>query len=151
MVKKLGKKKKLREKTDPSVSMKTYITLIQKQATEELKHHTAALAEHMEERIIGIGEEFVDFRRILNSHTEMIGALAEDVSGIRTDVNFLKDDVAVLKDDMIIVKKDISIMKEDIFVLKEDVAEIKDDLKQKVDRGEFVVLEHRVGAVEAKI
>lgn len=104
--------------------------------SSDMKRHMSALIEHVDDRITGIGEQFIDFRRKLDSHTEMLGELAEDVAVIRTDVGFLKDD-------MVVVKKDISIM-------KEDISEIKDDLQQKVDRGEFAALERRVSAVEAK-
>src|SRR3989344_1615887 len=103
----------------------------------DIRRYMAALMEENREQIKGISELFVDFDRTLNSHTEMIGDIAEDVAVLRVDVAVLKEDVVVLKDDMVIVKKDIS--------------EIKGDLKQKVDRGEFVVLERRVTSVEANV
>ena len=70
---------------------------------------------------------FVNIDLKLNSHTEMIGGLAEDVSVLKTDV---------------------SVLKEDMSIVKTDICLIKGDLKQKVDYKEFTILERRVSAVE---
>ena len=152
MVQKSDKKKESKDTFNIPADIRRYIAIVRKEGNEDIKRHTdrvraeanedltrymGALMEENREQIKGISERFVDFDRTLNSHTEMIGDIAEDVAVLRVDVAVLKEDVVVLKDDMVIVKKDIS--------------EIKGDLKQKVDRGEFVVLERRVTSVEANV
>ncbi len=77
-----------------------------------------------------MGERFVDVNRKLDSHTEMIGKVAEDLG---------------------VVKSDLDIVKSDIEIMKSDIGIIKTDLKQKVDRSEFAVLERRVSRLESKV
>ncbi len=148
MVKKFDKKKEAEE---------TY-------TSADLKRYIGALMEENREQIKGISEQFIDFRRILNSHTEMLETHEQWFENIDRKLNLhtamfeahrkrfdlidqsldshtgmlgvLAEDVSVLKEDMVIVKKDISI--------------IKGDLKQKVDYKEFSVLERRGSAVEVK-
>ncbi|OGJ69397.1 hypothetical protein A3G69_05005 [Candidatus Peribacteria bacterium RIFCSPLOWO2_12_FULL_53_10] len=55
----------------------------------DMKRHMSALIEHVDDRIAGIGERFVDFERTLNSHTEMLGELAEDMAIVKEKVTFI--------------------------------------------------------------
>ena len=95
-----------------------------------MKHYLSALNEMHNETLKGIKEGFILVNKKLDSHTEMIGELKEDVS-------ILKTDVSTLKSDMTIVKGDLST--------------IKGDLKKKVDYDEFQSLVKRVQKIEAKI
>ena len=94
-----------------------------KDTNKEMKHYLDASAEIYNENLKGIREGFIVVNRKLDSHTEMIGILMQDVS--------------VLKSDMVIVKEDVSV--------------IKTDLRKKVDYDEFLSLVKRVQKIEAKI
>ena len=106
----------------PKLSKNTYSDI-------EMERYLGALNEMHSENLKGINENFVLVNKKLDSHTEMIGNLAEDVSTLKTDVSELKED-------MQIVKGDISI--------------IKSDLKKRVDYDEFMALVRRVQKIEAK-
>ena len=94
-----------------------------KNKDEKMHRYLGALNEIHGENLKGIREGFEVLNRKLDSHTEMIGTLMEDVS--------------VLKTDMVIVKDDLSV--------------IKIDLKRKVDYDDFLSLVKRVQKIEAKI
>lgn len=102
------------------------------------------LMEHVDDRIAGIAERFVDFDRKLDSHAEMIGGLAEDVAMLTGNVATLTGNVAVLTND-------VATLTEDVSIIKEKVSSIEDNLKRKVDREEFMALEGRVAVIEAKV
>ena len=89
----------------------------------EMNRYLGALNEVHGETLKGIKENFVIVNRKLDSHTEMIGILTEDLSE--------------LKSDMITVKEDLSV--------------IKGDLKKKVDYDDFLSLVRRVQKIESKI
>ena len=96
----------------------------------EMGRYLGALNEVHSETLKGIKENFIIVNKKLDSHSEMIGVLMEDVS-------VLKSDVSTLKSDMKIVKEDVSVM--------------KGDLKKKVDYDDFLSLVRRVQKIEAKI
>ncbi len=48
------------------------------------------------------------------------------------------------------IENDLGQVKDDVAIIKLDIEVIKNDLKQKVSREEFVILEKRVGMLEAK-
>ena len=96
----------------------------------EMNRYLGALCETHNEHLKGIREDSVIVNRKLDSHTEMIGTLSEDVS-------ILKTDVSELKSDMVIVKEDLST--------------IKGDLKKRVDYDDFLALVRRVQKIESKI
>ena len=103
----------------------------------DLKRYIGALMEENREQIKGISEQFVDFDRKLDLHTEILAT--HDQWFINIDLKLNSHTIM------------IGTIAEDVAVLKEDVSIIKDDLKQKVDRGEFVALERRVSVVEANV
>ncbi|OGI60582.1 hypothetical protein A2641_03555 [Candidatus Nomurabacteria bacterium RIFCSPHIGHO2_01_FULL_37_25] len=96
---------------------------VAKDTNKEMKHFLGVLNEMHGENLKGIREGFIIVNKKLDSHTEMIGSLVENVS--------------VLKSDMIIVKEDLSV--------------IKSDLKRKVDYDDFLSLVKRVQKIEAKL
>lgn len=49
------------------------------------------LLEHVDEKVGLIAEQHGDIKKILDSHTEMIGNLAVDVSLIKDDISFIKN------------------------------------------------------------
>lgn len=145
-------KKKEQKTNDLSASAKGYI----KQMTEDMKRHTAALAEHMEDRIIGISERFVDFDRKLDSHTEMLETHErwfENIDG-KLNSHTAMFEAHRKRFDLIDQSLDshtemMGELAEGMAMVKEKVTSIEDTLKQKVNRDEFVVLERRVNAIEA--
>ena len=97
--------------------------------SKDTRRHFDVVAEGIDDKIKLLSEQVADN--------------TEQITGLRTDVTGLKEDVTELKEDMSEVKNDLS-------VIKTDVGIIKNELKQKVPREEFVVLEKRVGVLEAK-
>lgn len=112
--------------------------------SSDVKRYMGILMEDNREQIKGISEQFVDFRRTLDSHTGMIGELAEDISALKTDVSVLKTDVSVLKED-------VSVLKTDVSVIKKNTDFLEDRMKQKVNREEFIALELLVSSIKAKV
>ena len=124
---------------------------------DEMKRYLGALAEDFTGKVKGLGEglkivmEKQDNQaKILDSHTEMIGKIMEDVSVLKDDVSILKDDVSILKDDVSILKNDVSILKDDVSILKDDMQIVKKELKKKVDYDEFLSLVQRVNKLESR-
>ena len=76
-----------------------------------------------------MAEQYSNINQKLDSHSEMIVEMKEDIEAI---------------------KDDIVIMKKDIVIIKEDAEVIKDILDKKIDHGDFVLLERRVLALETK-
>lgn len=54
-------------------------------------HHLGVLLEHVDEKVGLIAEQHGDIKKILDSHTEIIGNLAVDVSLIKDDISFIKN------------------------------------------------------------
>ena len=77
-----------------------------------------------------IAEQHGDIKETLDSHTEMIGALAIDVKELKTDVKELKTDVAVLETDVTTLETDMKEVKADVKELKTDVTALKTDMKE---------------------
>ena len=134
MVKKSDNRKQPKAAAGVPADVKLYIGIVRTQANEDMKRHMSAMTEQFRDDIKGISERFVDFDRKLDSHTEMIGALAEDVAT-------LTDNVATLTGNVATLTKDVSI-------IKEKVSSIEDGMKNKVDRGEFAALDRRVTVLE---
>ena len=99
------------------------------QKTTESKRHFDVVAEGLNDKISIIAEQYGGIKKTLDSHTEMIGSMAEDIEIIRIDLSDTKKDVEIIKT---------------------DIKLIKGDIKKKVDHEEFVVLERRVTFMEAK-
>jgi chromosome segregation ATPase len=131
----------------------------------DLKRYIGGLMEENREQIKGISEQFIDFRRTLDLNTEMLEAHENRFDTIdqrlysidrRFDTIDQKFDTIDQKFDTIDQKLDshtemIGVLAKDMVIVKEKVTSIEDNLKKKVDRGEFIALEHRVSSVEVKV
>ena len=56
----------------------------------EIKHYIGAITEHFEGKMDVVIEHFKGINDKLDSHTEMIGGIAQDVEIIKADIEFLK-------------------------------------------------------------
>ena len=128
------RKRSQKEETHTSSDLKRYLGVLHEEHMETIK--AVSHEEHME-TIKAVSEQFVDVNRKLDSHTDMIGKLAEDM--------------VVVKSDLDTVKSDLGAVQSDIEIMKSDIGIIKTDLKQKVDRTEFATLERRVVRLESKV
>lgn len=93
-----------------------YIKQVRDEANEDMKLHLGTLNEMHGETLKTINENFVLVNKKLDSHTEIIGEMKEDIEVIKTD----------------------------IVVMKEDIKTIKEDLNKKVDYEEFSLLKQKV-------
>ena len=99
-----------------------------------------------------------DIKQILNEYKEETNrhfdVVAEDIKSkietVSEQVAINTEQITSLQEDVKIVKDDMGKVKDDVEVIKLDIEVIKNDLKQKVSREEFVILEKRVGMLEAK-
>ncbi|MDO8604684.1 MAG: hypothetical protein Q7K40_04825 [bacterium] len=118
---------------------------------QQIERYMGVLKEDFESQLKGVADAVVMTRDVLekrlDTHTEMIGNLMEDMAVVKSDVSNLKEDMAVVKsdvsnlmEDMAIVKADVASLTEDMAVVKSDVGDIKDEIKRKVDYEEFVSL-----------
>lgn len=60
---------------------------------KEIKHYLGALNEMHGENLKGIREGFEILNKKLDSHTEMIGSLMEDMTIVKEDVSVIKSDL----------------------------------------------------------
>jgi hypothetical protein len=102
---------------------------VPKNIDKDTERYLGALNEMHGQTLKAINENFVLVNRKLDSHSEMIGEMKEDVT---------------------VLKEDVSILKSDMKIVKEDISSIKVDLKKKVDYDEFFSLVKRVQILESK-
>ena len=95
-------------------------------------------------------ESFNSTLELVAEQTSQIPQIKEDITELKEDVAILKEDVGVLKVDVNVLKKDMREVKEDVGIIKMDIEQIKHDLKNKIDRNEFAILEHRVALLESR-
>lgn len=57
---------------------------------DDVKRYIGAVTEHFEHQVSAVAEQFGSLQQKLDSHTEMIGYIHEDVQIIKTNVDFLK-------------------------------------------------------------
>lgn len=117
-------------KNGPSTrGLKSTPESVSSHTTDDLKRYLGSLSEDFQHKVSAIGEQFGGINKKLDSHTEMIGLIQEDIT---------------------VMKMDISELKEDVAIVKSDIEIIKTDLKKKVDYDEFHALSRRVAALEQK-
>ncbi|MBI2041566.1 MAG: hypothetical protein HYT20_00920 [Candidatus Nealsonbacteria bacterium] len=76
-----------------------------------------------------------------------MGVLTES---FKDEVKIVSEQVAANTEQITAIREDVDKVRDDIGVIKLDIEIIKNDLKQKVSREEFVILEKRVGLLEAR-
>jgi hypothetical protein len=76
-----------------------------------------------------------------------LGVLSESFT---SQVKLVAETLGGVQEQLISIKEMVAKNTEDIEVMKTDIMSIKHMLKQKVDQEEFVFLEQRVAALEAK-
>jgi hypothetical protein len=100
----------------------------------QIRQAVGVLVEHYDDKIKlvveqydGIAGHMGNMERKLDSHTEMIGELAEDVFNIKEDIKILKGDAAFLRADTLAIKNKLDV---------------------KGDKRDVVLLDRRVQALE---
>ena len=63
---------------------------ILKQYSDDVKRYFDVVAERLDNKISMVAEQYGDIRKTLDSHTEMIGSMKEDVEIIKEDIEFIK-------------------------------------------------------------
>lgn len=62
-----------------------------KEQTEEIKRHADVLREDFDDKISLITEQYGSIKEKLDSHSEMIAAISENVEIMKVDVEFIKN------------------------------------------------------------
>ncbi len=90
---------------------------ILKEQSEDFKRHVSTLAEDFHSQVKLIGEQYGSIKETLDSHTEMIVSLKEDMEIVKTDIGFVKNSL----------KRKIDI--EEFSVLERRVAALESKIK----------------------
>jgi hypothetical protein len=90
---------------------------ILKEQSEDFKRHVSTLAEDFHSQVKLIGEQYGSIKETLDSHTEMIVSLKEDMEIVKTDIGFVKN----------FLKRKIDI--EEFSVLERRVAALESKIK----------------------
>jgi len=77
--------KKLPSKQSPEIAK------ILKPYNEDIKRHMSALSEDFQGKVKFVAEQFIDLNRKIDTNTEMVGELAENLEIVKTNVEFIKD------------------------------------------------------------
>ena len=64
---------------------------ILKEQSQDFKRHVSTLAEDFHSQVKLIGEQYSSIKETLDSHTEMIVSLKEDMDIVKTDMEFVKN------------------------------------------------------------
>jgi len=92
-----------------------------------------------------------EYKEETNRHFDVVAEKLEDKIQVVSEQVFANtEQITALQEDVKIVKDDLSQVRNNVEVIKLDIETIKNDLKQKVSREEFVILEKRVGMLEAR-
>ncbi len=110
--------------------------------TDEIKRYIGAISEHFQNGIDTIVEQFLGFKKTLDSHTEMIGSILEDVTVLKEDMKEVKSDVKVLQKDMKEVKSELKGVQGAVKGLQGEMKEVKSELK---------IANSRLGSIEQEI
>lgn len=110
-------------------------TILQEQR-EEYQRYLGVLSGNFTSQVKLVAEALVGVQQQLTSVKEMVAKNTEDIE--------------VMKVETLAMKVDMTAMRRDVEVMKGDISIIKQGLKQKVDQEEFMLLEKRVAALEAK-
>lgn len=78
----------MHEKSDAKI--KGYINIQRAKTDEDIKRYIGIVSEDFQGQVKVISEQYGDITKKLDSHTEMIGRMAEDIEVIKANVEFLK-------------------------------------------------------------
>ncbi|PKL72049.1 hypothetical protein CVV26_03160 [Candidatus Kuenenbacteria bacterium HGW-Kuenenbacteria-1] len=67
------------------------IEKILKEQRKEYQHYLGACIEDFDSKVGVIAEQFLDIKKILNSHTKTIGSINVDIEIIKTNIEFIKN------------------------------------------------------------
>lgn len=62
-----------------------------KYKTDEVKRYVKILAEDFDSKVKAIAEQYLDIKKILNLHTEMIASVHETAEIMKIDIQFIKN------------------------------------------------------------
>lgn len=133
--------------------------------TDEIKRYIGAISEHFQNGIDAIVEQFSGFKKTLDSHTEMIGHILEDVTVLKEDMKEVKSElkevrgeVKGLQGEMKEVKSELKTMnsrlgsfEQEIKEMKNELQEIKKTLTNKADIERIERFEIRLYALEERL
>ena len=74
-----------------------------------------------------------------------VGALVEDFN---SKMELVTEQYGDIKKDTASINQGLGMLKEDVGVIKMDIEFIKHELRNKINRDEFIALEHRVSLLE---
>lgn len=83
----------MKKSQSKSVRTDKEIQEILKPYNEEIKRHIGALMEDSNHKLSAVAEQYIGVRAVLDSHTEMIGNLMEDIGVMKSDISFIKSDL----------------------------------------------------------
>lgn len=98
--------------------------------TEEIKRYIGAISEHFQNGVDTIVEQFSGFKKTLDSHTEMIGHILEDVTVLKEDMKEVKSELKGLQGEMREVKGELKIVNGRLGSIEEEIREIKNEIKE---------------------
>jgi hypothetical protein len=105
-----------------NAEMKRHIVGLVKKSNADIKRYTGALSEEFQGHVKVIAEQHLDIKKDIKDIKSTLGSHTEMIGKLAVDME----------------------------IVKTNVETIKGDLKRKVDYDEFLKLERRVSAIEAK-
>lgn len=110
--------------------------------TDEIKRYIGAISEHFQNGIDAIVEQFSGFKKTLDSHTEMIGHILEDVT-------VLKEDMKEVKSELKEVKRELKGVQGEVKGLHVEMKEVKSELKN--TNGRLGNIEQEIKAIKNEL
>jgi peptidoglycan hydrolase CwlO-like protein len=81
------------KKETPKSTAKTSPKRVTSHTTDDLKRYLGSLSEDFQHKVAAIGEQFGGLNKKLDMHTEMIGAMQEDLTVMKSDIEIIKADL----------------------------------------------------------
>ena len=83
-----------------------------KEQREEYQHYLGAMKEDFDSKVQLIAKQYIDIKETLDSHTEMIGRIEEDVEIIKLDIEFIKNDLnkKVDRDEFAVLERRVALL-----------------------------------------
>lgn len=118
--------------------------------TDEIKRYIGAISEHFQNGVDAIVEQFSGFKKTLDSHTEMIGHILEDVTVLKEDMKEMKSEMKEVKSELKITNGRLGSIEQEIREIKNEIKEVKKILTNKADIERVERLETRLYALEER-